>query len=75
LEYTSKDIRTIFNLTTSRLHQLRSGYRQKSIKKGKEYFYDIPPVIIEGEDWNFVRGNIVYYKSAIDKLKKYSKSK
>lgn len=45
------------HLSRQRLHQLRGGHR------------GTPPRLLEGIDWEFERGNIVYHKSAVDKLK------
>lgn len=64
----TRELMTITGYTRSRLHQLRCGYKQK---KGKEYSYK--PLLIEGEDWRFERGEIIYFNSALEKIMKGKK--
>jgi hypothetical protein len=73
MEYPTAKIVKMFNVTHSRLHQLRMGYKRKYTRGKKKFDYIKPPELIEGKDWDFVRGDIVFKQSAVNKLKKIIK--
>lgn len=61
---TAAEAGELLGVTRQRLHHLRSGYKQ--ISNGKIYTYD--PVLIEGRDWVWMRGEIRYVRAAIERL-------
>jgi hypothetical protein len=73
MEYYTAQIEKMFNVTRSRLHQLRMGYRRKYTRGKKNYDYVKPPELIEGKDWYYKRMDIKFKQSAINKLKKIIK--
>lgn len=65
--YTTKEICERYGFSRQLLYQLRHGYT-----KGK---YSYKPVLIEGEDWNWERGDIIFTEQAVEILdEKYNKS-
>jgi hypothetical protein len=51
MEYSTAQIEKMFNVTRSRLHQLRMGYRRKYARGEKKFDYIKSPVLIKGKDW------------------------
>jgi hypothetical protein len=73
MKYSTAQIVEMFNVTRSYLHQLRMGYMHSFKREGKKYSYKRKPKLIENKDWSFVRGNIVFKQSAINKLERIIK--
>lgn len=60
MTYTTADILKATGLTRARLHQLRAGYTKD--------IYTYKPILIEGTDYYWEKGAVIYKESAIDKL-------
>ena len=69
MDYTTKDILNKYpKLSQQRLSQLRIGSVESGHGKPKQ-------LLVEDEDWFWVKGLIKYNESAIDKLNEYYKEK
>ena len=73
MKYSTAQITNMFDISRSYLHQLRMGYKHSFKRDGKKYSYNRKPKLIEGKDWDFKRGDIVFKQSAVNKLKKIIK--
>lgn len=67
---TKKEFMNLAGLNNrQRLNQLMNGYKNK--KGSKEYF--VPSTLKEGKD--FVKTGIVFFESALEKIKTHSRQK
>lgn len=65
---TTKEMVQKTGLSRQRLYQLRNGKKVAPNSDGK--IYQLKPKLIEGEDWFWERGQIIYRESALKKLTK-----
>jgi len=59
--YTTKDLTTLFGFSREYLRQIRGGWHKVKLT--------------ENTDWQWVKGNIVYFQSAITKIKQHKEKK
>ena len=66
--YTTQDICKIVGISEPRVHQLRSGQKLSRVtKKNGKKTYFIEPILIENEDWEWIKSEVVFFPSAIHK--------
>jgi len=58
--YTATELMTLLQISKGVLYQYRTGYY------GKE-------ILIKDKDWKWIDGKIVYYQSAVNKIKENRK--
>lgn len=68
--YTTKEVCELVGIISQRLWLYRKGDNQSY--KDKKYFY--PPVLIEGEDYQWYKGKVFYSDSAIKKINQKQRS-
>jgi hypothetical protein len=67
--YTAGEILAETGISRQRLNQLRTGYTaQRKRKDGSVRKYVIAGTLIEGEDWHWSAGKVVYHASALKKI-------
>lgn len=64
MKYSTKDLCSMYGITRSRLHQMRKGYRRSSGER-------LNPLLVEGKEWEWDKGDIVFKAAAIRKLNKF----
>jgi hypothetical protein len=63
-----------------RLQQLCNGhtqtvYRKRVAAERKPYVYTYPPVLTEGEDYKYIRGNVLYHPNIVAIINKITRRK
>lgn len=59
--YTANELMTLLQISRGVLYQYRTGY------------YRDEPLLAEDTDWKWDKGNIIYFESAIKKIKENRK--